>query len=62
MAEQSNICPVCGERDPYPKWFCMFRAAGVAIPGEPCSYSLEGEQRAERLGLKSARASSGKDD
>lgn len=45
MAEQSNICPVCGERDPYPKWFCMFRAAGVAIPGQPCSYSLDGADR-----------------
>jgi hypothetical protein len=40
-----TICPVCGERDPYPQWFCMSRAAGVAVNGAPCSYSLDGADR-----------------
>lgn len=43
-----GLCSACGERDPYPRWFCLFRAAGVAKQGEPCSYSLDGADRAER--------------
>jgi hypothetical protein len=45
LPEAPKVCPVCGERDPYPQWFCLFRAAGVAIPGNPCSYSLDGAER-----------------
>jgi hypothetical protein len=38
-------CAVCGETDPYPSWVCLRKAAGVAAPGEQCSYSLEGHAR-----------------
>lgn len=38
-------CPVCGETDPYPAWFCMMRATGNAAQGKPCSYSREGNER-----------------
>ncbi|WP_375414395.1 hypothetical protein [uncultured Bradyrhizobium sp.] len=44
MTEEA-ICPVCGERDPYPQWFCMTRATGNAKQGEPCSYSLDAAVR-----------------
>jgi hypothetical protein len=40
-----KICPICGERDPYPRWFCISRASGAAVAGEPCSYSLDAMDR-----------------
>lgn len=43
--DEPKKCPVCGETDPYPAWFCMLRATGNAKQGEPCSYSREGNER-----------------
>lgn len=48
MAE-ARTCPVCGETAPT-AWICVTRLAGVAKPGEPCGYSVEGDARGnERL-------------
>lgn len=41
-------CPVCGETDPFPAWFCLLRIAGVAVQGESCSYSVEGAARSSQ--------------
>lgn len=38
-------CPICGETVPEPSSLCIPRAVGIAEPGEPCDYSLEGEAR-----------------
>lgn len=43
--DEPRKCPVCGETDPYPAWFCMMRATGNAEQGKPCSYSREGNDR-----------------
>lgn len=45
-------CPVCGETAPT-AWICVTRLAGVAKPGEPCGYSVEGDARMQR-GIASA--------
>ena len=45
MNDQPKQCPVCGETDPYPAWFCLMRAIGNAKQGEPCTYSREGKER-----------------
>lgn len=38
-------CPVCGETAPEPSSLCLRRIARLAVQGEPCDYSLEGEAR-----------------
>lgn len=47
-------CPVCGETNPYPAWFCLPRAIGEAEKGKPCSYSVEGNAR---MGKQSQKVS-----
>ncbi|WP_375274441.1 hypothetical protein [Methylorubrum thiocyanatum] len=48
-------CPVCGETAPT-AWICVTRLAGVAKPGEPCGYSVEGDARGnERLNAATER-------
>lgn len=39
-------CPICGETAPEPAWMCLYRIAGSAVLGEPCSYSVEGASQA----------------
>lgn len=51
MAE-ARTCPVCGETAPT-AWICVTRLAGVAKPGEPCGYSVEGDARMQK-GLAAA--------
>jgi hypothetical protein len=43
--DKPKPCPVCGETDPMPAWFCTARAMGAALKGQPCSYSVEGKER-----------------
>lgn len=50
-----RVCPVCGETAPT-AWICVARLAGVAKPGEPCGYSIEGDARGnERLNAMTER-------
>lgn len=48
-------CPICGETAPTAE-LCIPKLVGIAKPGEPCDYSLEGEARfaAEIGGEKAA--------
>ena len=40
-----RMCPVCGETAPEPASLCLRRIARLAVQGEPCDYSIEGEAR-----------------
>jgi hypothetical protein len=41
-------CPICGETDPEPAELCLAKALKFATAGEPCEYSVEGQERARR--------------
>jgi len=38
-------CPMCGETDPMPAWFCVARLFKAAALGKPCPHSVEGHAR-----------------
>jgi len=38
-------CPMCGETDPMPAWFCVARLFKAATPDKPCPHSVEGHAR-----------------
>ena len=45
--DMDETCPVCGETAPEPRWTCLYRASGSAVPGRPCGQSVEGQARLE---------------
>lgn len=54
---QPLVCSVCGEHDPGPAWICLKKMAGLALQGEPCSYSIEGTARFKKeMQLRLARS------
>lgn len=50
-------CQICGETRPEPASLCLSQYSDVVIAGQPCEYSVEGQERTAAALNARARAS-----